>query len=50
MASGVTQLRDLVEQQRVSMHVADVDPAEKAADAHRCLEAGGVRGGLVLTF
>jgi NADPH:quinone reductase len=46
----LNQLRDLVEQQRVSMRVADVYPAEKAADAHERLEAGGVRGRLVLTF
>lgn len=46
----LNQLRDLVEQQRVSMRVADVYPAEKAADAHKRLEAGGVRGRLVLTF
>jgi NADPH:quinone reductase len=30
--------------------VAQTFPAEKAADAHRVLEAGGVRGRLVLTF
>jgi NADPH:quinone reductase len=28
----------------------DVLPASRAADAHRRLEAGGVRGRLVLTF
>jgi hypothetical protein len=30
--------------------VADVLPAERAADAHRRFEAGGVRGRLLLTF
>ena len=30
--------------------VADVLPAERAADAHRWFEAGGVRGRLLLTF
>ncbi|MGV9929595.1 hypothetical protein ACWDY4_03250 [Streptomyces olivaceoviridis] len=29
---------------------ARVLPAERAADAHRLLEAGGLRGRLVLTF
>jgi NADPH:quinone reductase-like Zn-dependent oxidoreductase len=44
------QLRALAEQRRISARVADVYPAEKAADAHRRLEAGGVRGRFVLTF
>jgi NADPH:quinone reductase len=34
----------------MSMRVADVLPAERAADAHRRFEAGGVRGRLVLAF
>jgi NADPH2:quinone reductase len=46
----LNRLRELAEQQRISARVADVYPAEKAADAHRRLEAGGVRGRLVLTF
>ncbi|MFJ2394488.1 hypothetical protein ACIOTI_17270 [Streptomyces sp. NPDC087843] len=32
------------------MRVAQAFPAERAADAHRRFEAGGVRGRLVLTF
>lgn len=44
------QLRDLVEKKQLSMRVAGVYPAEQAAEAHRQLEAGGVRGRLVLTF
>ncbi|MFF5719784.1 NADP-dependent oxidoreductase [Streptomyces buecherae] len=34
----------------LSLHVADVLPADEAAKAHRLLEAGGVRGRLVLDF
>jgi len=34
----------------LSLRAADVLPAERAADAHRRLEAGGVRGRLVLRF
>lgn len=43
-------LRELAEAGRISARVADVYTAEKAAEAHRRLEAGGVRGRLVLTF
>ncbi|WP_443073262.1 zinc-binding dehydrogenase [Streptomyces sp. S465] len=34
----------------LTLHVAEVLPAEEAARAHRMLEAGGVRGRLVLDF
>jgi NADPH2:quinone reductase len=34
----------------LSMRVADTLPAERAADAHRRLEAGGLRGRLVLVW
>lgn len=44
------RLREQVEQGAVTPRVADTYPAEKAVDAHRRLEAGGVRGRLVLTF
>lgn len=44
------RLRELVEQGALTLRVADVYPAEHAADAHRRLEAGGVRGRLVLQF
>ncbi|OBA72330.1 alcohol dehydrogenase [Mycobacterium sp. 1554424.7] len=43
-------LRDLVEQGVLTLRVADTLPAARAADAHRRLEAGGVRGRLVLTW
>lgn len=43
-------LREAVESGAVTLHVADVLPAEQAGDAHRRLARGGVRGRLVLTF
>jgi NADPH:quinone reductase len=43
-------LRELVEEGRVTLRVADTYPAERAAEAHRRFEAGGVRGRLVLLF
>ncbi|MGA3257080.1 MAG: zinc-binding dehydrogenase [Mycobacterium sp.] len=42
-------LRDLVEAGTLTLRVAGTLPAERAADAHRRLEAGGLRGRLVLT-
>lgn len=44
------QLRRLVEEGRLTPRVARTYPAEQAAEAHRALEAGGVRGRLVLQF
>jgi NADPH:quinone reductase len=44
------RLRRLVEDGLLTLRVADTLPAEKAAEAHRRLEAGGVRGRLVLLF
>jgi NADPH:quinone reductase len=44
------QLRELAERGVVTLRVADTYPAAQAADAHRRLEAGGIRGRLVLTF
>jgi NADPH:quinone reductase len=43
-------LRRQVEHGVLTPRVADTIPAEKAPEAHRRLEAGGVRGRLVLTF
>lgn len=43
-------LRRQAEDGTVTLRVADVLPKEQAAEAHRRLEAGGVRGRLVLTF
>lgn len=43
-------LRRAVERGALTPRVADVVPVEQAAEAHRRLEGGGVRGRLVLTF
>jgi NADPH2:quinone reductase len=43
-------LRQRVEDHILTLRVADVLPASQAANAHRRLEAGGVRGRLVLDF
>ncbi|MCO1655713.1 zinc-binding dehydrogenase [Pseudonocardia sp. S2-4] len=48
--AGIARLADLVLAGRLTPRVADALPAAHAADAHRRLEAGGVRGRLVLTF
>ncbi len=47
---ALDQLRAQVENGVVTLRVADVLPATEAAEAHRRLEAGGVRGRLVLRF
>jgi NADPH:quinone reductase len=44
------RLRQQVEDGQVTLRVARTLPAEQAAEAHRALEAGGVRGRLVLEF
>jgi len=44
------RLRQLAEDGKLSLRVARVLPAAEAAEAHRLLEAGGVRGRLVLDF
>ena len=44
------ELRRLAETGAVTLRVAHTYPPERAADAHRALEAGGVRGRLVITF
>jgi NADPH2:quinone reductase len=46
----IAALADLVDKGVLTLRVAEVLPAERAAEAHRRLEAGGVRGRLVLTF
>lgn len=43
-------LRRLAAAGQLSLRVAGVFPPERAAEAHRLLEAGGVRGRLVLEF
>lgn len=44
------RLRRLAEEGRLTLRVARTYRAEEAADAHRALEAGGVRGRLVLEW
>ncbi|MFD7477717.1 NADP-dependent oxidoreductase [Streptomyces sp. NPDC059837] len=44
------RLRQQVEEGRLTLRVARTFPLEQAAEAHRLLAAGGVRGRLVLTF
>ena len=46
----LAELADLVSKGVLTLRVAEALPAERAAQAHRRLEAGGVRGRLVLTF
>jgi NADPH:quinone reductase len=46
----IAELADLVTKGVLTLRVAEVLPADRAAEAHRRLEAGGVRGRLVLTF
>lgn len=46
----IAELAGLVTKGVLTLRVADVLPASSAAAAHRRLEAGGVRGRLVLTF
>ena len=49
-SARLAALRDQVQDGTITMRVADVLPAADAAEAHRRLEAGGVRGRLVLDF
>ena len=44
------RLRQQVEDGEITLRVAEVYPPERAADAHRRLEAGGTRGRLVIQF
>jgi NADPH:quinone reductase-like Zn-dependent oxidoreductase len=46
----IAELAALAGQGTLTLRVADVLPAAQAAEAHRRLAAGGVRGRLVLTF
>lgn len=43
-------LRRLAEEGKVALRVAGTVPKERAAEAHRRLEAGGVRGRIVIEF
>ena len=44
------RIRRQIEAGEVTMRVADTFPPEQAAEAHRLLEGGGVRGRLVIEF
>jgi len=46
----LAELVDLASDGVLTLRVAEVLPAERAAEAHQRLDAGGVRGRLVLTF
>jgi NADPH2:quinone reductase len=47
---ALEQLRRYAEDGTLTLRVARSFPPEQAAEAHRLLEAGGVRGRLVLDF
>jgi NADPH2:quinone reductase len=49
-AEALDRLREQVEKGQLTLRVAQTHPAADAAEAHRRLEAGGVRGRLVLTW
>jgi NADPH:quinone reductase-like Zn-dependent oxidoreductase len=44
------RLREQAEDGAITLRVASTFPAERAAEAHRVLEAGGTRGRCVITF
>ena len=44
------RLRQQVEAGELTLRVAETYPPERAAEAHRRLEAGGTRGRLVIAF
>ena len=48
--SRLDQLRHQAEAGQLTLRVSRTMPARQAADAHRALEAGGVRGRIVLEF
>lgn len=49
-ADRLARLAELAARRTLTLRVADVLPADHAAEAHRRMAAGGVRGRLVLTF
>lgn len=48
--SRLASLAELAEKGVLTLRIAEVMPADRVAEAHRRLEAGGVRGRLVLAF
>ncbi len=47
---ALDKLGQMVSQKKLTLRVAETFPPERAAEAHRKLEAGGVRGRLVIVF
>ena len=47
---ALAKLAKLVEQGKLTLRVQETFPAERAAEAHSKMEAGGIRGRLVVTF
>ena len=48
--TALDRLGQLVAQGKLTLRVAEIFPPERAAEAHKRLEAGGVRGRLVIVF
>jgi NADPH:quinone reductase-like Zn-dependent oxidoreductase len=48
--AALDRLGQLVAEGKLTLRVAETFPPERAAEAHKRLEAGGVRGRLVVTF
>jgi NADPH:quinone reductase len=48
--AALSELSFLASQKKVTLRVAETFAPEQVADAHRKLEAGGVRGRMVITF
>lgn len=48
--AALARLAELAADGKLTLRVADTVPVERAAEAHRRFEKGGVRGRLVLTF
>ena len=48
--AALARLGQLVGQGKLTLRVAETFPPERAGDAHKRLEAGGVRGRLVIVF
>jgi len=46
----LASLAELAGKGVLTLRIAELLPAERAAEAHRRLDAGGVRGRLVLVF
>jgi len=47
---ALANLGKLVEQGKLTLRVQETFTPENAAEAHRKMEAGGIRGRLVVTF